>query len=113
MSQLEQQQNINRSLLHVRPSNKSGSHLNCIRLRNNVLDGRYDKHNLEIVKRCMEYLKLGIPFMTEVIFVDGQRADILKPATGEIEEIAVTEKEESLERKKANYPFPIRVIRVR
>ena len=109
MNQQEQQQNINHSLLHVRPSNKSGSHLNCIRLNSSCTD----KHNLEIVTRCMEYLKLGIPFMTEVIFVNGQRCDILKPSLPEIEEIAVTEKEESLERKKASYPFPIRVIRVR
>lgn len=109
MTQIQQQQNINHILLYVRPSNKSGSHLNCIRLNSSCTD----KHNLEIVKRCMEYLKLRIPFMTEVIFVNGTRADILKPATREIEEIAVTEKEESLERKKATYPFPVRVIRIR
>ena len=101
---------INKNLQEVRISNRSGSHLNCIRLNASCSD----EHNLEIIKRCMEYLKNGIPFLTECIFVNGMRCDILLPATypALIEEIAVSESNESLANKQKKYPFPIKVIRL-
>jgi len=58
-------------------------------------------------------LSLGIPFYTEVITLDGQRCDILLPATGdgEIEEILVSETKERFEAK--NYPLKTKAIRIK
>ena len=81
--------------------------LNCIRI--NIHDS--DKHNDEIYRRCKEYLKLGIPYLTQAVFIKGGICDILKPTIPEIEEILVTETDERFEAKK--YPFPIRKIRIK
>ena len=82
-------------------------HLNCIRI--NIHDS--DKHNDEIIRRCKEYLKLGIPYLTQVVFIKGGIADILKPTIPEIEEILVTETDERFEAKK--YPFRTIAIRIK
>ncbi len=79
---------------------------NCIRLNPSCSDD----HNWEIVARCMEYLKTGTAFYTEVIFLNGQRADILVPAIPLIEEVMVTETEERLNKK--NHPFRIKKVRI-
>lgn len=101
------EERIIESLRHVRPSNLSGSHRNCIRLNSSCSD----KHNAEIIRRCLINLSLGIPFFTEVIFHNGQRADILLPATEEIEEILVSETKKRFEAK--NYPLSTKAIRIK
>ena len=101
------QEKINKNIVWVNPSNRTSSHINCIRLNTSCSD----KHNDEIIKRCKEYLKLGVPFMTEVIFITGGRADIFLPSIPLIEEIMVTETKERLEEK--DYPFPIKAIKVK
>lgn len=98
---------INIALAQVRQSNKSGSHVNCIRLNHSCSD----QHNDEIVKRCREALKLGIPFVTEAIFINGQRCDILWPVSHSIDEIMVSETEEDFKKKK--YPDIFRINKVR
>jgi len=101
----EIQKIINENIQQVRQSNRTGSHLNCIRLN----PSSRGPHNNEIIKRCLEYLELGIPFLTETIFHNGQRADILKPSIPEIEEILVSETDERFDKK--DYPF--RIIKVK
>ncbi len=105
---MEQQKKINEALQEVRVSNRSGSHINCIRLSKNKF---HHQHNLEVIKRCLEYLYIGTPFLTEAIFNNGSRADILLPSIPEIEEIMITETEEYFDTK--NYPFPIKQIKVK
>jgi len=83
-------------------------HMNAIRLNANR---HHDKHNRAIIERCLEYLYLGIPFITEAKFGNGQRCDILLPMTQEIEEIMITETQERLEAKE--YPFKIKVVRIK
>lgn len=100
------QRSLNRNLSYVRPSNRTSTHLNCIRLNPNK---HHDKHNKAIIKRCLEYLYNGTIFMTECIFVNGERCDILLPTMPLIEEIMITESDERLNKK--NYPF--RVIKVK
>ena len=102
----EQQKEINEALQEVRISNRSGNHLSCFRC--NVHDS--DKHIYFMFKRWLEYRRLGVPILTEAIFNNGERCDILLPATKEIIEIMVTETDERLDSKK--YPFPIRKIKV-
>jgi len=102
-----QEENITESLKLFRPSNLSGSHRNCIRLNPSCSD----KHNNEIVRRCLINLKLGIPFFTEVITLEGQRVDILLPSVMQIEEILVSETKERFEAK--NYPLHTKAIRIK
>lgn len=85
-------------------------HMNCIRLSANK---HHDKHNRAIIERCLEYLYLGVNFIVEARFVNGQRADILFPmrVPPDIEEIMITESDERLEAK--NYPFKITPIRIK
>ncbi len=105
----ETQRKINESLQQVRISNRSGLHDNCIRLNPNK---KHHQHNIEIIKRCLEYLYNGTPFFTEVIFdKNGQRADILLPSIPLIEEIMISETDKYFETK--DYPFPIKQIRVK
>jgi len=56
-------------------------------------------------------LKLGIPFFTEVITLEGQRVDILLPSVMQIEEILVSETKERFEAK--NYPLHTKAIRIK
>ena len=98
---------VNQSLEEIRQSNKSGSHVNCIRLNASCSD----VHNAEIIARCLEYLKLGVPFMTEAIFHNGQRCDIINLSTQEIHEIMVSESESRFAAK--IYPELFKITKVR
>ena len=98
---------INESMQSVRISNRSGSHIGCFRC--NPHDS--DAHIFTMFKRWLEYRKLGVAVITEPIFNNGQRADILLPSLPLIEEIMVSETQERLEAK--NYPFPIKQIKVK
>ena len=104
----ETQRKINEALQQVRISNRSGLHDNCIRLNPNK---KHHQHNIEIIKRCLEYLYNGTPFLTEAIFNNGQRADILLPSIPLIEEVMITETDKYFETK--NYPFPIKQIKIK
>ena len=108
MSQ-EQQRKINESLSELRFSNKSGSHLNCIRI-NSSSKG---PHNDKIIELCKGYLELGIPFITEAVFTNGKRCDILLPATMEIIEVLHTETDDEFEKKIESYPDIFQVTKVR
>ena len=100
------QQKINIALNQVRLGQRG--HLNCIRLNPSCSA----EHNLKIIEICMEYLRLGIPFMTEAIFLNNARCDILLPATKEIIEVMKSETEKRYKAK--NYPsvFTIRQVRI-
>ena len=102
----EIQRKINESMQEVRISNRSGSHLGCFRC--NVHDS--DKHIFKMFEIWLENRRLGVPILTEVIFNNGERADILLPVTKEVIEIMYSETKERLNAK--NYPFPIRMVKV-
>src|SRR3990167_5460361 len=90
------QQRINEAYSYMRLGNRG--HQNCIRL--NPSCSR--QHNQKIIELCLDYLQDGIPFVTEAIFKDGHRCDILCPATFDIIEILHTETQERFNAKK--YP---------
>ena len=100
------QAKINEAMNYVRLGNRG--HINCIRLNSSCSD----PHNIKIIELCSEYLRMGIPFVTECIFKDGSRCDILLPATFEIIEVMVTETEERFKEK--HYPgvFDVRKVKV-
>ena len=105
----EQQRKINESLSELRFSNKSGSHLNCIRLN----PSSKGPHNDKMIELCKGYLALGIPFITEAVFENGKRCDILLPATFEIIEVLNTETDEEFKEKIKSYPDLFGITKVR
>ena len=92
----------------VRSSNRIGNHRNCVR----ISTGNSLEHEIAKLKKCYELLKEGKEFLTEAIFENGTRADILVLDDGIAIEIVCSEKEESLEKKAANYPVEMEVIRI-
>ena len=105
----EIQKRINEAMQEVRISNRAGSHIGCFRC--NPHDS--DKHIYKMFERWLEYRRNGVPIITEPIFLNGQRADILLPSIPIIEEILVTESDKSIEKKKESYPFKLVAIKVK
>lgn len=95
-------------LNEIRISNRSGSHVNCLRLfKNNTLAHEQTKFMV-----CWTLLKWGHEFITEPIFNNGKRADVLDLHTGIVYEVIKTETEERLADKSDTYPqiFEIRKV---
>ena len=105
----EKWQRINEALQTIRISNRNSSHLSCIRLN----PACSDEHNLKIVSLCLEFLKNQIPFMTEAIFHNGYRADLINCYTHEIMEVMKSETDESIENKIKKYPQIFKIIKVK
>lgn len=105
----ETQQRINEALRYIRHSNKSGSHVNCLRLHDNCSEA----HNGKIIAIAKEFHKLNIPFITEAEFINGGRADLINLSTHEIYEVAKSESEESLANKLKKYPSIFKIIKIR
>ena len=100
---------INEALQTIIISNRNGSHLNCIRLSN----AASEEHNKKIIEICLEFLRTNTPFMTEAIFHNGYRADLINCYTHEVMEIMVTETDESIENKISKYPDLFKIVKVR
>jgi len=86
----------NRNLGLIRISNRK---VNCIRIGSESLD-----HAIEKLKVCYELQKLGHHYITEGIFENGSRCDILNLDTGEIFEILKSEKLDDCRNKSMSYP---------
>ena len=88
----------------------SSTHNGCFRSSVNETD---EHINLKF-QRWLYWRRQNADVFTELIFNTGKRADlVIVQDNGEIhiEEIAVSESEESLSEKDKIYPFPIKVIR--
>jgi hypothetical protein len=95
-------------LNEIRISNRSGSHVNCLRLfKNNTIAHEQTKFMV-----CWTLLKWGHEFVTEPIFNNGKRADVLDLHTGVVYEVIKSETEEKLADKTEAYPelFEIRKV---
>jgi hypothetical protein len=103
------QYKIYENLKPVRFSNKSGSHVNCVRIfKNNTWEHEFRKFQI-----CWELLQQGHSFLTEAIFEKGEgRADILDLNDGTIIEVVCSESSESLEEKVTKYPQQYNLIHV-
>ena len=97
---------INYALKYIRTG--QSSHINCIR----PSMACSDTHNRAVFERCLQYFKVGIPFMTEVILATGKRPDILLPLTMEIEEFLFSETDERFKEKDYR-PFKVKAIRIK
>jgi len=98
-------QNLNR----VRMSNRIGGQTNTLRWS----AGETKEHILKKLEICMELKEWKHEFLTEAIFKNGTRADILDLTEGTIYEILCSETEEKYEQKIKNYPQELKIIKIR
>lgn len=101
----------NDAMREIRHSNKVGSHRNCIRI--NVANSL--EHEVAKLKICYELIKDGKEVITEAIFDNGSRADILVLDDFKIIEILCSEDEKSCLEKFKRYPelFVLEMVRVK
>jgi len=102
----------NRLIQKIRFSNRSGLHLNCIRIfKNNSKE--HERVKFEI---CLELIRRGFDIFTEAIFTSKSRADILAispEGDGYIYEIETSKSEKEMELKineKNKYPKEFKLI---
>jgi len=109
MNKQELMRRRNDAMREVRHSNKIGSHRNCIRISGaNSLE-----HEITKFKICYNLIKDGKEFITEAIFDNGSRADILVLDDHKIIEILHSEKEKDCLEKAKMYPalFELEMVR--
>lgn len=81
---------------------------NCVRI-NTANSLQHESKKLEV---CYKLKEIGHDFLTEATFIKSRkRCDIVDLAKGLVYEVAITEAEESLNRKEEVYELPIQVIR--
>lgn len=100
---MNQKQKILREIENTRLlrfSNRSGSHNGCIR----ISPGNTYEHELRKFQVCWELSKRGHSFITEAVFNNGKRADILDLTEGIVYEILHTEKLQEAKKKVEEYP---------
>lgn len=109
MNKQELMRKRNDAMREVRHSNKIGSYRNCIRISGaNSLE-----HEIAKLKICYDLIKDGKDFITEAIFDNGSRADILVLDDHKIIEILHSEKEIDCIKKSEKYPafFELEMVR--
>ncbi len=94
----------------IRFSNRSGSHTQCIRLNcNNTWE-----HELKKFEICWKLLKEKKEFLTEAIFLNGKRADIIDlSGEGKVIEVLHSESFESFKEKIKNYPLEAEYVKTK
>ncbi len=90
----------------VRISNRVGSHVGCVRIGSESRE-----HFIKKAEVCFDLKKRGHLFVSEGIFKDGQRADIIDLTEGYIYEILKSETDIML--KKKSYPLKIKAIKIK
>ena len=95
-------------LNEIRMSNRSGSHMDCIRICS-ANTYAHEKMKFDI---CWQLAKWNHTFVTEAIFNNNKRADIIDLDTGIIYEVTYSETTEELQEKIKEYPevFEVRQV---
>ncbi len=103
----------NQALQTVRPSNRSGSYVNHFRgSPSNGIGGESDAH-LDLKYEVWKQLrKMKHDVITEAIFINGGRADILDITDMKVYEILHSESVQKLEQKKDYYPNCFEIIKI-
>ena len=97
---------VNNNLQHVRISNRK---INCLRWHNN--ESR--EHIIKKLDICRFLKENKHDFITEAIFLNGSRADIVDLTSGKIYEVLCSEKEEDCNVKIEKYPCEFSVVKVK
>ena len=92
----------------VRHSNRSGSHRNCIR----IAKSSSWAHEYMKVKLAWNLIREGHEILTEAIFLNNCRADVLDLDTGTVYEVTHSEDGTSLKKKAARYPEGLTIVSV-
>ena len=101
----------NNAMREIRHSNKIGSHRNCIRINvNNSIE-----HEITKLRICYDLIKSGKEIITEAIFVNGSRADIVVLDDYKIIEVLYSESEEACLEKAKKYPglFEVEMVKAK
>lgn len=101
----------NDAMREIRHSNKIGSHRNCIRI--NVANSL--EHEIAKLRICYDLIKDGKEVITEAIFNNNSRADIVVLDDYKIIEILCSEDEKSCLEKVKRYPelFVLEMVKVK
>ncbi len=99
---------IRKNLNFVRMSNRIGSQTNTLRWSN----GETKQHIIKKLEVCMELKEWGHEFITEAIFQNGDRCDVLDLTEGTIYEILCSETEDRYEKKTQNYPKELKITKI-
>jgi hypothetical protein len=99
-------------LSECRLSNRSGSHTSCFRA---APGGESDEHIRRKFEVWLELRKRGSTVMTEAIFENGGRADVVDLSRGIIYEVTHSEKENDCKEKVKTYPrgVEVRIVRTK
>lgn len=100
---------IRQNLNLVRIGNRIGSQTNVLRWSN----GETKEHIMKKLEVCMELKDWEHEFITEAIFKNGARCDILDLTEGTIYEILCSETEQRFEEKIQKYPKELKIIKIR
>ena len=101
----------NDAMREIRHSNKIGSHRNCIRINvNNSIE-----HEITKLRVCYDLIKSGKEVVTEAIFNNGSRADIVVLDNHKIIEVLYSESEAACLEKAKKYPdlFELEMVRAK
>jgi len=101
MNKLDKYTIENKNLSYLKFSNKSGSHINCLRVYKN----NSKEHELRKIEVCLELLKRDKRFLTEAVFRNERRADIFNITDGIIYEICKGKQRE----KKDSFPEDLEI----
>jgi len=94
---------INKNISLIRISNRK---TNCLRWGSNETDDHI-RVKLEV---CKLLKRAGCDFITEAIFTNGLRADCVDLFNGVVYEIYDSEGQDSIDRKKTDYPLTVIAI---
>ena len=108
MNKIELLMSRNRIAELVRQSNRCGSHRNCVRMN----PGSTLEHEMTKARLVFMLIAQGHEVITEAIFTDGGRADVLDLDTATAYEIVCSEELASLERKAERYPEALDIVAV-
>ena len=100
----------NDAIREIRHSNKVGSHRNSIR----ISTANSIEHEIAKLKTCYNLIKEGKEIITEAIFNNGSRADIVVLDDHKIIEILHSEKERDCIKKSEKYPalFELEMVKI-
>ena len=97
---------VSSRLSYIRVSNRK---LNCLRWHNNETK----EHILKKLDICRWLKEIEHEFITEAIFLNNSRADVVDLTDGVIYEVLVSEKESKFENKVKKYPEEFKVVKVK
>ncbi|MFH1210269.1 MAG: hypothetical protein V1663_05795 [archaeon] len=93
----------------IRFSNRCGNQMNTLRF--SLSESK--THIMKKLEVCIELMNKNHKFITEAIFLDGSRADIVDLTEGVVYEILCSETDEMFDEKIKKYPRELEIVKVR